>query len=241
MNLNAGVIIIGSLYWDDHFDKSKNDFIRQLWRQNNLEIDDLYVPLPICYGRKSNRREIFTMIYSSSKEQHLGQGIVKKFKLPINSFEDVEYQAIQLAKAEGIYTERNTNISSNWGSVGLLINPIFHLRDREAFENIEKNWKLLYSKFKNTFKSQTYKFDSDENPVIDNDGIIKIKWHTTLDNYDFLLSTVNVPIPVSESTTCEIANAMNKKSEFEYFEKNRKSNIFTFLDSEIEKKLNKNK
>lgn len=53
-----GVLIIGSLYWDD--DKPH----REEWRRDRLRMDNRqYVKVPIRYGRYSETRKGYTMVF----------------------------------------------------------------------------------------------------------------------------------------------------------------------------------
>ena len=57
--LKGGVILIGSLYWQD--DLKKNDNIRKEWRDTSLDIEkSILAKLPIRYGRYSNN-DIYTI------------------------------------------------------------------------------------------------------------------------------------------------------------------------------------
>lgn len=60
INLNGGVLIIGSLLWDDKKQTRKD------WRKSFLKIDDkVKIPAPIRYGRISTSRCCtFTMVLS---------------------------------------------------------------------------------------------------------------------------------------------------------------------------------
>src|SRR5437660_1164648 len=117
MKLKGGVIIIGSLIWDD-------SNIREDWRNKYLRTERTLTKVPIRYGRESHtRHDTYTMIFSKSCEHTLGQGVILPFLQDILSFEELEKQAVALAIAEGIYKQDNTRLTSHWGSVGLLINP----------------------------------------------------------------------------------------------------------------------
>src|SRR5689334_18915263 len=139
MKLRGGVIIVGSLSWEDHLRSNKQDFVRKKWTSQNLLDKPNITPAPIRYGRKSStRKNNYTMIYSKSCETTPGQGLIFEFNNVINSFDDLETQAIALAIAEGIYTPVNKRITSTWGSVGMLLNPSLEERDFATYEFIRK-------------------------------------------------------------------------------------------------------
>ena len=71
MALKFGVLIIGSLRWDN--DNRKN------WREERLDIDQaVTVGAPIRYGRRSSKRGCtFTMVFSNScQPDHLGTALL---------------------------------------------------------------------------------------------------------------------------------------------------------------------
>jgi hypothetical protein len=115
MNYKGGVIIIGSLLWDNAR--------RHEWRTSSLESleNKIAVPARIRYGRESDtRRHTHTMIFSNHSTTGLGRGYVIAFKQSIENKEILKEQAIALAKAEGIWTERLPYLAKDWGAVGLL-------------------------------------------------------------------------------------------------------------------------
>ncbi|MDZ4341070.1 MAG: hypothetical protein U1E51_01365, partial [Candidatus Binatia bacterium] len=102
MNFNGGVIIIGSLLWDDNKG-------RKAWRQDYLRPKDTKIPVPlkIRYGRESESRNCtYTMIFSNHPTTELGQGYVWGFKENSKIEGMLEKQAIALAKVEGICTDK---------------------------------------------------------------------------------------------------------------------------------------
>ena len=57
MKLKGGIIIIGSLFWEDHLDNEKTDNIRKNWRQQYLNDSPKLTKVPIRYGRASQTRK----------------------------------------------------------------------------------------------------------------------------------------------------------------------------------------
>ena len=86
MPLRGGVIIIGSLLWDNSN--------RQKWRENNLCIEKQFkVYIPIRYGRCScARKKTYTMVFSNIcylKRYGLEIGWILPIKAEINSFNEL--------------------------------------------------------------------------------------------------------------------------------------------------------
>src|SRR5260370_2575590 len=111
MALQAGVLIIGSLLWDQ---KKK----RPRWRTQRLnEAAAKPVAVPIRYGRFSDNRQAYTMVFSKLcyRHTHLGQAVIVPFLTPIESFDGLQQEVDFLATAEGL------DGNWEWGAVGLLI------------------------------------------------------------------------------------------------------------------------
>ena len=69
MKLKGGVIIIGSLLWQDDLKLNTNDKIRYNWRNTSLNLSEkILVKLPIRYGRYSDGN-IYTMVFSMNCEK----------------------------------------------------------------------------------------------------------------------------------------------------------------------------
>src|SRR4030042_1351843 len=101
MTLNGGVIIIGSLLWDEK---------RKSWRNERLsENEKISVYLPIRYGRQSeSRHNTYTMVFSNacySKQYGLGTGWIIPIKTKIHTFIDLETEARKMGIAEGLKHE----------------------------------------------------------------------------------------------------------------------------------------
>ncbi|HRO45942.1 hypothetical protein [Agriterribacter sp.] len=241
MKLIGGVIIIGSLIWEDHIELEKKgeNFIRRDWRNQNLKAERTLVPVPIRYGRKSStRKETYSMVFDNDHE--LGQGLILEFQQPISSFEDLEKQAIALAIAEGIYKSENRRIISTWGAVGLLINPQLKKNDFSKFEFISKKWRDIYHTYNKTFNAKEYKRAESLTPPIDEYGLLTIKWQDDMNKFDILLATPVIPDPKDPLTAKQIADKMIEKRYDTYFKSNIAHNIRTTQDKEIAENLPNN-
>lgn len=119
MNLRGGVIIVGSLLWDNAAGRAE-------WRSRSLRSLETKVPvaLRIRYGRESGeqRRRTYTMILSNHPTTRLGQGYIVELKNRIKSEESLKVEAIALARAEGLCTDQSLWLAKDWGAVGLLVN-----------------------------------------------------------------------------------------------------------------------
>ncbi|MEA1885581.1 MAG: hypothetical protein U9N72_00005 [Bacteroidota bacterium] len=243
MKLKGGVIIIGSLIWEDHLKEKDKDNIRRDWRNKYLLDNDnrYFTKVPIRYGRESQTRNYtYTMIFSKSYEAKLGQGIILPFNEEIISFESIEIQAKALAVAEGIYKKSNRRLTTSWGSVAILINPEVENEDPDSFALIKNKWSDIYSNYRNTFNYKNYKTESENESVITPDGFLNINWQyqSGMKDFDILIATPVIPEPKRILTSSEIADRINEKKDSNYFKKNRENKIESFDDIEIERNIN---
>lgn len=232
MIFKGGVIIIGSLLWED-------TPIRQKWKTLNLESLDTKRPVavPIRYGRQSSSRsDTYTMILSNHSSTQPGQAYILGFKDEIKNAKNLETQALALGAAEGFWTTESPSINKSWGTVGLLVNPNIDTQDKRNTDVVRNWWTQLYQQYSKTFDYLQYRIDN-EVPVIDKYGFLQILWTNEMNDFDFLIATPVVPKPKRLLTPKEIAEQMTAKNYRTYFEKNRESNIQTFQDVEILKLL----
>lgn len=238
MKLKGGVIIIGSLIWEDHLNSKKADNIRKEWRKQNLIDNPTLTKVPIRYGRESQTREdTYTMIFSKSCEVNLGQGLILPFNQDIITFEGLERQAIALAIAEGIYKAENLRLTSSWGSVGLLINAELNETDFASKELIQKKWTDIYRSYSDTFIADSYKIMDENSSPITQDGFLNISWQTEMNAFDLLIATPVMPKPKSLLHANDIAQRMIDKKYQTYFQSNKKHKIATAADDEIQLQL----
>jgi len=231
MNLKGGVIIIGSLLWDDDQ--------REIWRTESLKLETkIATPLRIRYGRDSpTRRHTFTMVFSNHPTTGLGNGYVVSLKRNIENREMLKHEAVALAKAEGLWTEASQVLSREWGAVGLLVNE-----NRSNAVKISSKWKGLFHEHRSDQPQNRFDYSQfciiGEVPIIDADGLLKIDWPPDTDSFDFLLATPTVPNPRKPLTPKAIAKKMIEANYSEYFDNNIAHNIRTFQDEEIMADLN---
>ncbi len=232
MPLNAGVLIIGSLLWDDNRG-------RPAWRDGRLDrASAKAVMAPIRYGRLSESRgNTYTMVFSRLCE--LGQGKLLRCTRTISTPAELMAEAEALWKAEqpGAVPGR---IACDWGRVAMLCNP-----DSRIPEDILKAWADRVGKEPDYGKvTQTQA----EGRLIDKNGELLIDWPTLVDGgepvkLDLLLVTANDPeisaTNPSYPTVDRIAGAWNAAANkyAEYFWKNTDNGITTFQDDEIRAQL----
>src|SRR5687768_12820053 len=102
LNVNGGVLIIGSLLWQPNLGNSEN-VIRKEWRDNHLKMrSKILVNVPIRYGRLSSNG-IYTMTYSNTCKKKPGNAYAIAFRNnPVKTYNDLLSEAIELSRAEGM-------------------------------------------------------------------------------------------------------------------------------------------
>lgn len=228
MNFIGGVIIIGSLLWE-------NTPVRHKWR--SLSLKDIStktsVKVKIRYGRPSrSRRDTYSMIFSNHQSTEFGRAFIVDFKDEIKNARMLETQAFALASAEGLWSDMKPSLNKSWRTVGLLVNPNIDKKDKANADIIRKRWTEIYQGYKPIFKPSEYRIEN-ENPVIDTDGFLQIEWTAEMDKYDFLIATPVVPVIKTPLSSKQIADKMLEKNYTEYFDNNFKNGITTFQDKEI--------
>jgi hypothetical protein len=237
MELTIGVLIVGSLYWD-------NKPHRKEWRRARLNMDEEFiVRAPIRYGRRAGTRaNTFTMVFSRSciKKEYLGQAKVVRCKKPVSSLNDLLAEAKELWIAEQTKPDpKPDGLSANWGCVALLVNPDNEKRNiipqklldawAEHVAPERENYKLL-------------KGTADEGRLINDCGVLNIGWPTLKDGdgpipLDLLIATATKPtLEDDRYPGLEIivrAWKDDPKGHVEYFWCNRCNEISTFQDNEI--------
>ena len=224
--LSVGILIIGSLLWDER---------RQAWRNARLDMASIdTVTAPIRYGRlSSSRGKTYTMVFSRLCKP--GRAKLVHCSHMVSSPEDLLVEAEHLWKAEQPGADAG-RIAVNWGCVGLLSNP-----ERRHPENLLKCWAARVGRepdYGNV--SQTH----EEGPLLSNEGLLRMAWPCLVEDgtpsqLDLLLATANDPGITATSpsypTPETIANAWNAAASrhADYFWKNVDNGISTFQDDEI--------
>jgi hypothetical protein len=226
--LTAGVLIIGSLFWE-----SKRG--RPAWRDERLDMPAAQtVSAPIRYGRRSSTRgNSYTMVFSRLCPP--GRAKLVPCSHAIATPQDLVIEAEHLWKAEEPDAKAH-RIASTWGCVALLRNP-----ERTIPSELLRIWAERVLREPDYGKvSQT----KDEGILVSrNDGLLRIDWPRRAEgavpaDFDLLLVTANDP-KISASaptypTAQAIADAWNRAGRnVEYFWKNNDNGIRSFEDDQI--------
>ena len=205
--LSGGVLIVGSLLWEE-------SEIRDKWRLQCLDLKQRQlVSLPIRYGRISTTRNCtYTMVFSSEckTQENLGTGVFIPFTVnPIN-FEQLEVHVKRMISAE---FNKEKNLSSqnwDWGAMGISFNPNVQSDDSKVGK---------------------------ETSVISKAGILSIDWQNLHEKIDFVIATVIKPELKNYPTVKNIADRIVVNEYDKYFRENRREGIITFQDLEVEELL----
>lgn len=228
--MKIGVLIVGSLYWDDSPP-------RAAWRSERLDcVRRQRVRVSVRYGRRSSRRgDSYTMVFSSGlREEQFGTAIAIPFKSE-NLLEEGEHLWAAEAPSAGGPKGR---ISARWGCVALLEHPQVPLpRDIRARWTERVVREPHYGKLDHAH---------DELSAVDERGLLGICWpraeNGSLLEMDALLATATCPTLNAGDypSSRKIADAwstLGGRKEAKYFWCNRKHGITTFQDAEIEARL----
>ncbi len=233
MELNVGILMIGSLYWDEGRRKD--------WRAARLSAESEYtITAPIRYGRKS-RGGTYTTVFSSSAP--LGTAKVLRCKNPIGSAEELIAEAEYLWMAERLSDRANHKISAAWGCVALLVNPASQIP-----KSVISGWD------RHVRQAQDYgrvPQGPGEEPLVTDAGIMQLPWPLLLDQnipvpVDLLLTSITHPTLEGDAHSYATPEAIaagwgaDASDEVRYFRNNRAHGIRTFEDDAILEELRRN-
>jgi len=227
MSLSVGILIIGSLYWDETCGRTK-------WRRKRLQAGhEWLVRAPIRYRRLSDsRKNTYTMVFDQLREEQLGTAKVVQCQHSVLTSADLIAEAEWLWSAERKQVPCLSNfpermISAGWGCVALLCNPqIPHPAE------IVEGW-----------AQRVTRDDAARNKhLVDSRGLLQIPWPNLPQGIplglDLLLATSTNPKPRNEYPDARrVANAWLEANDASYFRRNRDSGIHTFQDEEIRRQL----
>lgn len=231
MPLRAGILIIGSLLWDEK---------RQAWRDVRLDMTSAEtVTAPIRYGRLSGKQRghTYTMVFSRLCETGYAKAVCCTRGIATTADLIAEAEALWQAEQLGAIAGR---IAADWGCVTLLCNP-----EREILEDILRGWAERIGRepgYGNVSQTQ------DEGQLISDTGLLQIPWPRVVEGdapvqLDILLATANDPTltgtPPSYPSVETISKAWNAAASkhAEYFWRNGDWGIRTFQDDEIRGRL----
>jgi len=231
--LSAGVLIIGSLFWEA--EKGRKE-----WQDARLDMASAKaVTAPIRYGRKARTRgDSFTMVFFRLCPS--GTAKLVSCSRTISTAQDLIAEAEHLWKAEKPDATPH-RIASNWGCVAVLCNPN---PERKIPDEILEGWSKRVAaedRYGNVPQTEA------EGPLITKGGLLQIEWPRVVDGGaaaqpDILLVTATHPdlmgTPRCYPSVETIVRAWNSAgSHSEYFWKNTDSGIRTFQDDQIRELL----
>jgi hypothetical protein len=229
--MKAGVLIVGSLYWDSHPE-------RQAWRDHCLLTDGaVRVVLPIRYGKTArSRNETYTMTIGATKA--LGTAIILPCK-PIGTFDDLMTEARALWKAEqpGCTDRKRIGAkegnSEAWGSVGVLFREA--IGAAAGVDALRSAW----TKYWNAN-------GGDSVPPVNDSGQLGIEWPKSVlgqsVDFDIILATAtrdNRGKSLSEVTAEQVADLWVDHAHEYYFFNNVEHGIRTAEDLKIWRQIKK--
>jgi hypothetical protein len=235
-NLKGGVIIIGSLLWQEYLHKP-GDKIRFNWRNDYLDLESrIQVKVPIRYGRVSTKSGsgIITMVFSNKMKRKLGFGYVVPLNRRIHSTDEMLAVSNALCNAEGMKDKFHTN----WGALGYMINK--SRVEKDVTKSIKKMFK---EKVTEPLDTNNYKVGR-EKSCISNTLELSIPWiapvsandQFKMNDFDFLLGTATQPTS-SQPSIQEITRLIKADNDRRYFLNNIKNGIVTHEDFNISKHL----
>jgi hypothetical protein len=240
MNIRGGVLIIGSLWWQDHLE-IRGDDRRKNWRRDYLDTAAaVRVRVPIRYGRLSGGT-LYTMTFANSVRETPGTGIVSPFRShPVNDEETLKREALAISTAEGMEARFIGGVRRPWSVLAILLNP--KLLDEKKQQKLLQWWPAQLQReqgFRN-FAPDNFRH-GDEEPCILQNGSLNIPWPTTvapesqaaLDQYDFLLATATLPTELDYPDSAMMRSNAEADSNRNYFLNNYIHGIHTFQDEEI--------
>ena len=228
--LKGGVIIIGSLLWDENK-------IREEWRSKYLDSDKICdVEVPIRYGRLSSSRDsVYTMIFSSEliDSNEFGLGKFAPFKKNPVTFDELILNCEELIKSEHKKEKLNfTSFNWNWGSLAIMFNPRLLNENTETVNYFIDEWK---KKINEKFKPSDYILVN-EKQILDEKAMLNFNWPKSIDDFDFFITTCNKLTSKQYPSANEISEKFNENGS-NYFCKNILNNITTFQDLKIKNNL----
>lgn len=232
IDLKGGVLVIGSLLWQDYLDKPGDD-IRKNWRANSLSISNkIQVKMPIRYGRFSEKSQIYTMVFSNACKRKSGTAFVVPFLSQIQSNKQLINEAEKLSEAEGM-KKKFVAGDDVWSVLGILINP------KHNGTKVKRNLVALWSNSLNKdFDDKLFRIGK-EKTCIKSNGVLNIPWPSIVDprkskelsSYDFIIATATKPTKYPSVT--ELADCVNNDKIRYYFIETFKSGIITFQDLQV--------
>lgn len=225
--LSGGLLIVGSLLWDEH--ETRFSLRDEVLNMQNATI----VPAPIRYGRKSDKRQTYTMVVSPSckDESRMGKGVLVPFAANIKSTDELTNVAEKIIVAEHKGPVSFTRFNWGWGCLAFFPNP-----NKTASKSISQLKEFWDTKISNGFRTSDYIITNEEE-LLTQQGELLLDWRKEYGDLDFLVVTATKPTVPSPTT--QLLGAVYAKND-EYFADNRKAGIETYQDNEIQEQINLN-
>lgn len=235
-NLKGGVIIIGSLLWQEYLHKP-GDKIRLDWRKNYLDLENkIQAKVPIRYGRVSTKsgNGIITMVFSNKMKRKLGFAYVVPLNRRVQGADEMLAICNGLCAAEGMKDRFHTT----WGVLGYMIN-----KSRLEKDIVKSIKKIFNEKIIEPLDTSAYKVGR-ERSCISKTLELTIPWiaavsghdQSKMDEFDFLLGAATQPTSPQPNIQ-EIARLIKSDNDRRYFLNNIKNGILTHEDFNISKHL----
>lgn len=242
MNLNGGVLIIGSLWWQDH-GRRPGDNRRKNWRQDYLDTkESIRVLAPFRYGRQSSDG-VYTMTFSNSARRKPGTGIVAPFlSNPLKELAAIRREAVALSTAEGMGGRfiKAAPEGDPWAALGIVCNP--KKVKAEQRKKLMDWWSDQLQAEEAFVRFDTGHFRlGKEKPCVLPNGQLNFPWPAgatareaeQLQEYHFLLATATLPTGDKYPTLAQMKKNVESDTERRYFQHNYENGIRTFQDERI--------
>jgi hypothetical protein len=249
--INGGVILMGSLYWENEFNAYPNEEskklgkYRRVWREKNLNTSKTKViDLPIRYGRCSGKRgDTYTMVLSNEYLNRMGTGLIVPFKNEFENTQQITTQLNRLAKAEDISGNSKKKLAAIWGAIAIWINP-----NSQYKTQIEKYWNKLIKRDNTEYQEKSFNWN--DGSLLNENFILQLDIKC---DSDFLLCTYILPKYKNEDrdsqanqnmrqgypSCIQICAAIKATNYSTYFFENKINSINTFDDLAIFTLINK--
>jgi len=217
--MRCGILIIGSLLWDDDTESRRAD-----WRAARLDVGaQVPVRAPIYYGRKSRSRgSTYTMAFRPGDSS--AQGVLVPCTEKANKIESLVSEPNALWQAEDANAKPGT-LHKSWGCVGALFGP------GKAHAKLSADWTTHFQTVKTRCVS-----------IVNANGLLDIGWPNGLDgqpaDFDVILATATKPA-VEPPTAHAVADAWVSQlgGHENYFFNNVKHGIRTLDDLAIWRRI----
>lgn len=240
-SFKIGVIVIGSLLWDNDYKEKKG--YRKKWRITNFSDERIMILAPIRYGRESGENKNYTMIYDAelNDSDKMGTAYVCPVKKSFQNLNEIFEQVELLSLAEGFYDvnkEEPVNVvkgkKNQWAVISYLLSP-------KLSESHKKEFRQLWRDRTNISLFDSLSFHEHcTSHFCDENGEIQKYWPSAvskdesdiLNSFDILITTCTKRNVKTLPTSEELYEDFNTDTR-KYIKNNILNGIFTFQDISI--------